>query len=96
MASKADSSLITPILDSLNTELLNRQQKKTSNLWIHTRAPDEDEDTHYKKTRLMYCKHCTITVYCLKSTINFRNYLRTKYNIYLEKQEGPVYTKTHD
>jgi len=33
MASKADLLLFTPILDSLNIEeLLNRQQKKTSNL----------------------------------------------------------------
>jgi hypothetical protein len=96
MASKADLSLITPILDSLNTESSNRQQKKTSELWIHTRAPDEDKDTHYKKTRLMYCKHCTITVHYSKSTTNFRNHLRTKYNIHLEKQEGPVYTKTRD
>jgi hypothetical protein len=44
----------------------------------------------------MYCKHCIITVYCLKSTTNFRNYLRTKHDIHLEKQEGPIYTKTRD
>ena len=44
----------------------------------------------------MYCKYCIIIVYCLKSTINFRNYLRTKYNIHLEKQEGPIYTKTYN
>ena len=94
MASEADSS---PTLDSFNTEeSSNRQQKKTSDLWTHTRAPDEDEDTHYKRTRLMYCKHCTTTVHCSKSTTNFRNHLRAKHNIHLEKQEGPIHTKTRD
>ena len=71
MASDTDLLLFPPILDFLNTELLNRQQKKTSNLWIYTWAPDEDEDTHYKRTRLIYCKYCITIVYCLKSTTNF-------------------------
>ena len=78
MASKADSSLLTSIINTSSTKQASQKRSLTHK---YSREPDGELIYDLKKRKYIYCKYYTYGVILIT---NLQNHLKLKYGIIIE------------
>jgi len=92
MNSEVDSSIISPTLDTLETESKKSRKRSAHTTWAHTRTPQDQEPEYQGKNRLFYCKYCIDESYSTPASTSFRHHLLSKHEIRVEATPGPIQT----
>ena len=90
MNSEVDSSIISPTLDTLETESKKSRKRSAHTTWAHTRTLQDQEPEYQGKNRLFYCKYCIDESYSTLVSIFFRHYLLLKYGIRVKATPGLI------